>query len=181
MAVYQGALVAASLQGGAGQLHRWNGSAWETFTSNLGRGLGTIDALLTRDNLLYIGGSFNDAIAVWDGSDWSDVGAGLQGGISSDVQDLIFVDDAIVAIGNFESSDTTELQKLAYFDGQQWFPLGPGLHNDQSGDIGNTLMMDGSTVYVGGLFNQAGNVWSENIGAFTLRLETIFESGFEAE
>ncbi|MDJ0652639.1 MAG: hypothetical protein QNJ40_00685 [Xanthomonadales bacterium] len=180
MAVYQGDLVAASVQGGVAVLERWNGSAWETFTDNLQRGLGSINTLLVRDNLLYAGGRFNGQVAVWDGTAWSDLGAGLEG-TSFGVEDLVFAEDALIATGWFDSSDGTSLEKLAYFDGQQWYPLGPGLFAEFTGSSGLTLMIDGSTVYLGGLFQQAGNVWAENIGAFSIKLETIFESGFEAQ
>ena len=180
MAVYQGDLVAANRPVAAAIVERWNGSAWETFTDNLQRGVGDINALLTRDNLLYAGGSFDGQVAVWDGSSWSDLGAGIDG-TSFGVEDLVFAEDAIIATGWFDSSDGTSLEKLAYFDGQQWYPLGPGLFAEFTGSSGNTLMIDGSTVYLGGLFQQAGNVWAENIGAFTIKLETIFESGFETQ
>ncbi len=185
LAVYQGELIAAYRPGSLGAVLRLNGTTWETFTDNTITIAGDIEALLTRDNLLYVGGAFTargafetGRVVLWDGSSWSALGDGLEGGFFG-VEDLVFAEDAVVATGWFDNSGGTPTERLAYFDGQQWYPIGPGLFEDISGSFGQTLMIDGSTVYVGGAFDQAGTVWSENIGAFTLRLETIFTSGFE--
>jgi hypothetical protein len=185
MAIYKGDLIAA-YRTSASALVRWTGSAWETFTDVTKTITGDINALLPDGNLLYIGGSgtvggnIAEQVAVWNGASWAGMGDGLQGG-SFGVKDMVFAGDGIIAIGWFDSSGATSVEMLAFFDGTSWFPLGAGLIGGQFiGGAGNTLMIDGSTVYTGGLFEQAGSTWAENIGAFTIKLETVFESGFES-
>lgn len=184
MAVYNGELIAAY---GQGALVRWSGSAWETLTDQSLQFNGPINSMISRDDELFVGGSFatfksgqsfTENVALWDGTKWEAMGDGLQSSLFG-VEEMIFAGAGIVAIGWFDSSGSTQLDKLGYFDGQTWYSLGPGLYKEFTGSSGQSLMIDGSTVYVGGSFEQAGNTWADSIGAFTLKLETIFESGFE--
>ena len=185
MAIYNGELIAAY---GQGALVRWSGAAWETLTDQSLQFNGPINAMITRDNDLFVGGSFGafssgqpfaEQVVMWNGNSWSAMGDGLQSSLFG-VEEMIFAGAGIIAIGWFDSSGGTQLDKLGYFDGQDWYALGPGLYKEFTGSSGHALMIDGSTVYVGGSFEQAGNTWADSIGAFTLKLQTIFESGFEA-
>ncbi|MEM9529474.1 MAG: hypothetical protein AAGA23_01010 [Pseudomonadota bacterium] len=178
LAVYNGDLIAAYRPGSVATIVRWNGTDWETFDQDTPTFFGEIEVLKAQGDNLYVGGSFDGQVFRFDGDTWGQLGEGLQANIFG-VEDLIIADDAVVATGWFSTSGTTAVNRLAYFDGTTWYPLGAGLHDDITGSAGRTLFLDGSTVYVGGIFDQAGSVWSENIGAFTLRLETIFASGFE--
>ncbi len=187
MAVYNGELIAAYRPSSAAGLARWTGTAWEAFGEPSVVFGGDITAMIVRDNSLYVGGTligrrsgqiFAEQVALWDGSNWSGLGDGLQGGFLG-VNDLAFADDAIVATGSFENSGGTLTRQLAYYDGQEWFSLGAGLYGDVIGSVGRSLLLAGSTMYVGGTFEQAGDYWAENIAAFNLRLEGIFKNGFE--
>lgn len=190
LGVYQGELIAAYRPSVASLLVRLDGDSWVPLTDDsFGFSLGDINAFAVNGDDLYVGGDFevrqggalvSEQVAKWDGSAWSTLGDGLQTDSIFGVEDLIMAGDtAIVATGWFNNSGATPVEKLAYFDGTQWYPLGPGLHNDVVGDVGRTLFINNNTVYVGGIFDQAGNVWSENIGAFTLKTETILDSDFE--
>jgi hypothetical protein len=191
LAVYQGDLIAAYRPSSTSILVRLAGNSWEPITdTSVLFGLGDINAIAVDGPTLYVGGSFRatqgstlvgEQVARWNGASWSGLGDGLQSSFFG-VEDLILAGNrGLVATGWFDTSGDTRVEKLAYFDGTRWYPLGPGLHNDVVGDTGRTLFMDNGTVYVGGLFDQAGNVWSENIGAFTLKTETILESDFEID
>lgn len=188
MAVYQGELIAAYRPGSSAAIARFTGTDWEPITNTGVQFGGDINALLPRGSTLYAGGSFvatlsgqriADLVAKWDGTAWSGTGLGLQTSSFLGVEDLVFADDAVIAIGWFESSGATSMEKLAYFDGNSWYPLGPGLFKEFTGSTGRTLMVDGNTVYVGGLFEQAGNVWADNIGAFELAGRLVYKNGFE--
>ena len=191
LAVYRGELIAAYRPSTVSILVRLVGNQWEQITDpSVLFGLGEINAIAVKGGILYVGGDFRatrngnligEQVARWNGTSWSGLGDGLQANFFG-VEDLILAGDrGLVATGWFDTSGDTRVEKLAYFDGTRWYPLGPGLHNDVVGDTGRTLFWDNGTVYVGGLFDQAGNVWSENIGAFTLKTESILKSDFEID
>jgi len=81
----------------------WNGKKW----SALGKGIhGTVNALVSYNNLIVAGGSFDSAggvpvnnIAAWNGTSWS----ALAGGINGTVYALAVFDSNLYAGGSFAS------------------------------------------------------------------------------
>ena len=81
----------------------WNGKKW----SALGKGIhGTVNALVSYNNLIVAGGSFDSAggvpvnnIAAWNGTSWSALG----GGINGTVYALAVFDSNLYAGGSFAS------------------------------------------------------------------------------
>lgn len=81
----------------------WNGHTW----SALGKGInGTVNALVSYNNLIVAGGSFDSAggisvnnIAAWDGTKWSALGNGVNGTVYA----LAVFDSNLYAGGDFNS------------------------------------------------------------------------------
>lgn len=187
MAVYNGELIAAYRPSSSAHIARFTGTGWERITDVAVQFGGDINALLVRGNELYAGGSFTaflsgqpiaEQVAKWNGNTWSAMGDGLEGSIFG-VEEMIFADDAIIAIGWFETSGSKSVEGLAYYDGAEWYPLGPGLFKEFTGSSGRTVMRDINRIYIGGFFEQAGNVWADNIAAFDLRTNLVHGDGFE--
>lgn len=112
---------------------------------------------------LYAGGRFNGAgavaaahVAVWDGEQWSALGAGLDGAVNA----LEVHDDGsgpkLYAGGAFKASGATSATRVARWSGASWSALGAGLTGGpvlalQSFDDGS-----GSALYAGGGFTSSG-------------------------
>ena len=150
---------------------RWDGSTW----SGLGSGVATsslspgfVHALAVFDDgngpALYAGGAFSSAggvpvssIARWDGSTWTALGSGVDGGIRA----LIAFDDgsgpALFTGGGFTTAGGVSANRVAKWDGSSWAPLGGGMNSsvrelevlDDGG--GRALHASGDFTVAGGL------------------------------
>lgn len=117
-----------------------------------------------RGEALFVGGGFtsiagetHNYIARWDGSVWSNVGAGL----GLDVYALAVFDDgsgpALYAGGRFPTAGAAPASNIAKWDGAQWSALGSGT----DGDVLALAVHDdgtGPALYAGGRFVTAGGV-----------------------
>lgn len=104
---------------------------------------------------LYIGGNFNTVgnvvanhIAKWDGTNWSGLGSGLNGGVNA----LVFFAGSLYAGGSFTSAGSVVVNHIAKWDGTNWVALGAGTDS-----IVNGLAASSSDLYVGGYFSTATN------------------------
>ena len=129
----------------ANRIAKWDGTQW----SPLGSGVNLdVDTLTVYDNdgdgptppALYAGGNFTTAggisanhIAQWDGTSWSSLGSGIDGGYR-DVYALAAFDDdgagphppALYAGGSFTTAGGVAALNIARWDGATWSPLGSG-------------------------------------------------------
>jgi len=129
---------------GAGTcLNNWEG--W----SNLDEGVnGSIISMVVSSNdELFVGGNFNMAgnvsalnIAKWDGSNWSNIGTGLEQVCYS----LIFYNNQLVAGGDFG---------VKYWNGSQWNILGDGL----IGHVDDLAINSNGDLYAAGFFRKTGS------------------------
>ena len=112
---------------------------------------------------LYAGGSFNGAgfavannIAKWDGSAWTNVGAGISGTVNA----LALGDNGQLYVGgSFSSAGGVPAASVAVWDGTNWTSLGSGI----AGQVA-ALAVDGANVlYAGGSFTNAGGTAATNI------------------
>jgi hypothetical protein len=90
-------------------------------------------------------------IAKWDGSSWSALGSGMNGGVSA-----LAVDGSgnVYAGGNFTTAGGVSANFIAKWDGSSWSALGSGMN-----DGVHALAVDGSgSLYAGGYFTTAGDV-----------------------
>ena len=157
------------------QIVRWNGADWE----DVGPLLSSWDywmyvsALTVYDDgsgaKLYAGGFISEAgelpvgnIACWDGTQWSDVG----GGVNDDVLDLEVYDPpgpegpGLYAVGEFNWAGTQAANRVARWDGTSWSALGVGIDDPAWLRDATCLCVyddgGGPALCVGGDFDQAG-------------------------
>ncbi len=119
---------------------KWNGSQWLA----LGNGLNDADRSLAafRDSIgnpvLVAGGDFTftagtnfNKIAQWNGTAWSTLGTGVNGGPTPRVRALTTHDDgsgrALYAAGSFTSAGGVNVQQIARWNGTDWSSPGTGL------------------------------------------------------
>ena len=141
--------------------------------------------LMVHNNELYVCGNFRFAggvevngIAKWDGTSWSNMGAGF----NETVYSMIVYNDEIYAGGAFTESDGVEMNRIAKWNGTSWEPLNFGfipLNNFNftfvhtmteidgllymAGGLTEILFPDESTEICGGLISYDG----ENIDTFS--------------
>jgi hypothetical protein len=179
----------------------WDGSRWQT----VGEGLENSEVrAMDSDSQgnLYAGGTFTSVtdptindVAVWNGTDWSGLGSGVNGG----VRDLV-VDAAgkVFVTGQFLSAGSTPVNGVAMWDGTSWQALGTGIDGccggggfgtalAVQGDVGN-----GGVLYLGGPINSVDGVsvggvaqwdgvsWSplgDELGGFFLQELSVDDNG----
>ncbi len=83
---------------------------------------------------LYVGGYFTVAgevfannIARWDGTSWSPLGSGMQGGQYTSVSALAVYNGELIAAGEFTTAGGTPANYIARWDGTIWSALGSGM------------------------------------------------------
>jgi hypothetical protein len=171
--IYAGGFFETADGAPAGNIARWNGSAWEA----IGDISGTVLALLVHDlgegPVLLVGGTFTTAggitarrIAVWDGDTWSTLG----GGMNYNVRALTLFDAGggteLYAAGAFSVAGGQPAGGIARWDGAHWQPLGEGIDGDGLPVIYALAVFDdggGPAIYAGGRFETAGGAPASNI------------------
>ena len=113
-------------------------------------------SVATKGNDIYIGGDISLAgarnvnhIAKWDGTDWSALGSGIEGGTNfTFVYSLVFKGNDLYVGGIFTNAGSLPARGIAKWDGTNWSAL-PGIFN---ADIFG-LAVNGNDLYVAGLFH----------------------------
>ncbi len=107
---------------------------------------------------LVVGGVFAVAgtaraasIAVWDGTQWLPLGAGLNG----EVKAITVFNGDLIAGGNFSTAGGQPAAGIARWDGSAWHPMGAGLL--QNGGV------EALTVYHGELIAGGGFIYSNSV------------------
>ncbi len=86
-------------------------------------------------------------LAVWNGSTWSAVGGGVNGGVLA----LAFNGPDLYAGGYFTQAGTTPANSIAQWDGANWSPLGTGV----GGFIAESVAVLNGDICVAGNFTNA--------------------------
>ena len=146
----------------ATNIAKWDGHNW----SALGNGISAAgQAMVFRIALapngdLYAGGSFTAAggvaatnIARWNGVNWSPLGSGVSGGVTT----LAISGNQLYAGGAFTNAGTQNIKALARWDGTNWWAVGGGVAGGTNNSV-NALLVDGNNLYVGGTFTNAGGL-----------------------
>lgn len=160
-----GDLVAAgefTLAGGrlVNNIARWDGAEWWP----LGEGVtGAVDTspvltlavmpngdLVAGGNLVSAGGRPVNGLAKWNGSTWSALAAGLEGGA---VNAMAVIPDSqggaqLLAGGTFTTSGGRAMTRLALWDGSTWYALGAGADLE----VRSLVALSQRRVAVGGFF-----------------------------
>ncbi|GEP46415.1 MBG domain-containing protein [Brevifollis gellanilyticus] len=129
---------------------------WVSISPGMAGVDGTVSAIVVDGSgNLYVGGNFTRAgnvqascIVRWDGSSWSALGSGVQGG---SVTSLAMMGGHLYVAGAFSAAGDLEAQNIARWDGTTWSTLGSGLDLEVY-----ALAVSGSALYVGGAFSSAG-------------------------
>jgi hypothetical protein len=100
------------------------------------------DSLVAGGDLYRAGGTPVRGVAVWDGTAWAALGAGLEGA----VQCLSVYGGQLIAGGDFERSGDVACNGLARWDGSSWHDMGLGRRTGQV----RSLAVYGGELYVGG-------------------------------
>jgi hypothetical protein len=158
-------VVDATLAIGAGQsVNNWDDRFGYGKSAAL-NGWGSAMASDTRGNI-YLGGSFTQAggftsanyIGYWNGDNWSKLGEGLNGPVTS----ISVMGSEVYVGGQFTMAGALPIsQNLVKWDGAKWVSVGNGL----PGLVTDVEYFDGS-LYVSGWFSNAGNSGASYIARF---------------
>lgn len=114
----------------------WNGTEWLSTEADI-----TLDLVMGSNDLLY-GAFYNNYIAVWDGTAWSQLGEEIPGVISL----VVSPENEIYALGRFEQQ--TETYFVLHWTGTTWETVGPAVTPLNTGDMATA-----------GVFDTAGNLY----------------------
>ncbi len=152
----------------ASNIAKWNGTNWAALGTGMdspvnpnGGTVAGVYALAVAGTDLYAGGYFTMAggvaavnIAKWNGSNWTALGSGLDGGVSYlGVLALAVSGGNLYAGGNFTTAGGLAAIRIAKWNGTGWSALGSGLNN-----YAGAMAVSGNDLYVGGGFTSAGGV-----------------------
>ena len=159
----------------ANHVAKWNSTnGWSALGSGVSwpDGSGDVEALAVNGGNLYVGGSFStaggnpaNAIAKWDGANWSTFDSGMSG---RRISALSFLNGVLFAGGSFLQAGISPATNIAAWDGTRWVPLGGGVDFNRGYWIPrvDALVVNGTDLYVGGGFTTAGNKWSNDFARF---------------
>ncbi len=166
-----GLWVAGSFTGGGAVLSRnlirWTGDAWAALGQGVGYSSipGRVEALTAASGgQVYAGGLFDHVagqpasnIAMWDGSRWHSLGAGVNG----EVRALAAYDSLVYVGGVFSQAGDASASYIAQFDSAtgQWSSLDSGVN----GYVYALVVAADGTLYAGGEFSAAGSADVSNI------------------
>ena len=155
----------------ASDIHRWNGTRWETLPWFGGHG---VTALTSNGSKLFaatlVVGS-GAAVARWDGSNWHGLD-GPNNGLNDAVVALAARGTDVYVGGGFTTAGGQWVSGIAKWDGRRWEALGDGVNGPVS-----ALAVHGNDVYVGGHFDKAGDVEANSIARWDGRRWHALDNG----
>lgn len=110
----------------------------------------------------FAGSATGPTIAAWDGSQWTELGSGLDGVVRA----LVVHEGSLYAGGEFFTAGGTSVNKIARWDGQQWHDVGGGVTGVGFPMVLGMLSAPGRLI-VGGFFQTAGTTSAVNIAEWT--------------
>ena len=180
---------------------RWDGVEWNALSGGVGAFAefqlptpGVVYAIDVDGANVYVGGRFDSVglgssrqpaanIAMWNGTSWRTLAAGLNGDGSGqppfrgEVHALAVGFDGLYAGGRFSTSGATALNGLARWDGTEWSEVGGGLEADVDNVDVMTIDVNGPDVYIGGRFDRVGGTAAQNIAVWAGMLDQWFPLG----
>jgi hypothetical protein len=137
-----------------------------------------VNMIMVSKSRVYVGGWFDTAggvnangIAEWTKASrhWSALGTGQSNGFDGGAIGMAMSGDALYVAGYYDYAGGAPATNIARWDvkARQWSALGSGVGGWGCGEVLGALaisvMLMGNDVYVGGCFDQAGDMWSNNI------------------
>ncbi|MDD3887383.1 MAG: chitobiase/beta-hexosaminidase C-terminal domain-containing protein [Patescibacteria group bacterium] len=95
------------------------------------------------NNELYVGGTFTNFIAKWNGTSWSQVGSGMD----NYVYTMAVYNNKLYAGGAFTTAGGIAVTYIAEWDGSNWRSINSGMDDEV-----RSLAVYGNNLYVGGFF-----------------------------
>jgi hypothetical protein len=167
--VYAGGRFTAASGGTGNYIAKWNGTGWSALGSGIFNNWSApvVNALAVSGSDVYVGGTFTTAggvtvncIAKWDGSAWSALGSGMDGGgYVPSVNALAVLGGDLYAGGVFTMAGGTAARGIARWNGSSWSALGSGLNFP----FVHALALSGTDLFVGGSFSRAAGSTVNNI------------------
>lgn len=166
---YQGQLyVAGNFPGGNGRndIATYNGTDWVSCSNGILGGISAVYKLHSKDGLLYVVGAFStdppyghpdnpgNGIATWDGVEWGTLGTGTQGASNTQILNICWVHDTLMAVGRFDRIGGVPVGQVAKWTGNAWCAMAPEGYWNLGGPQACVNYKD--TLVVGGSFTVAG-------------------------
>ncbi len=157
----------------AGNIPAANIAAWDPAAdtwSTMGSGVGDVRCMVSMPNGdLIVGGDFTSAggvpanrIARWNGTAWSALGAGANGGVRA----LVAMPNGDVAVaGQFNAAGGTVADRVARWNGTSWSTFGSGFSSPFDFVTALAVRPNGDLV-AGGRFSRAGGVPVSNVASW---------------
>lgn len=151
-----------------GAIQVWDGLQWSTLAAFAGTGTPPVNDMAFMGGNLYVAGYFTNingaairGLAKWDGTTWTDLGAG------GSVLSLAVDGGNLYAAGSFTNVDAggVMMTNIGYWDGSAWHALGGGIGIPGS-YYPRTIAAQNGVVYAGGLFTNAGSIFVTNIAVW---------------
>lgn len=133
----------------------------------------SVFAVAVGNDYIYAGGTVTNSIARWNGSAWTSVGSGLNGGNEPRVYALATVGNDLYAGGAFTNAGGVSVSGIAKWDGSTWSALGGGVN----GTVLSIAEFQ-SNLYVGGSFTTAGGTNASNIAKWDGNSWSPLDVGF---
>ena len=124
------------------------------------------------------GGTFNSGIMQWNGSTWSSVGTGIQGGGS--IYALIVYNGNLIAVGGFENIGGVKVNGIAQWNGTSWSIIGnKGIESASNGNVSCLDIYNGNLI-AGGYFDSINGIHVNSIAQWNGITWTPLGNGFGA-
>lgn len=135
----------------------WVDGSWKPLVEDGKIGIHGLPFTMTKkDGNLYVGGWFDVAgntkatnIAMWNGSNWSALGNGINGGVSK----LVVHNNLLYVCGGFDSAGTISAKNIAKWNGSNW----SSVSGTPNGAVKDILFAD-TSMYIIGEFDSVGRV-----------------------
>jgi trimeric autotransporter adhesin len=156
---------------------RWNGTTWSALSGGVtyNTSPATVYALASMSGSLYVGGYFDqagtqaaNAIARWDGANWSALGDGLTTdmGFNATAYALEVSGTVLYAGGDFVNAGGAEASRIAAWNGSGWAALGTGAGAGGTTEMVRAVKVYNGLVCAGGDFTQAGGFQARRIACW---------------
>ncbi|MCA8976281.1 MAG: hypothetical protein KDC98_16295 [Planctomycetes bacterium] len=176
-----------AIGGVAGSVASYNGRSWSAAAGLIGDSITTLvevhgtGAIIAGGVFTVPGRPHSSGVALWNGTNWSQLQSRVYGGADGLILDLIELPGGGLACGGFfDAVGGIAAHRVAAFDGTNWSDLGGGV--DSSSEYVNALAaLPNGDLIAGGKFESVGGVAAKNLARWDgLRWHDV-DGGADAE